>query len=34
LVSLKDALRRRRFADDDVLEHGEREKLQRFSKEF
>jgi len=32
---LKDALWGRRFADDDVLEeHGEREELRRFSKEF
>jgi histone-lysine N-methyltransferase SETMAR len=31
---LKDAIRGRRFADDDVLKHSVREQLRRFSKEF
>jgi hypothetical protein len=31
---LKDALRGRRFADDDELKHSAPEELQRFSKEF
>jgi len=31
---LKDALRRRRFEDDDELKHSVREELRRFSKEF
>jgi histone-lysine N-methyltransferase SETMAR len=31
---LKDALRGRRFADDDELKHSVREELRRFSKEF
>jgi hypothetical protein len=31
---LKDALRGRRFVDDDELKHGVREELRRFSKEF
>ena len=30
----KDALLGRRFADDDVLKHGVRAELRRFSKEF
>jgi histone-lysine N-methyltransferase SETMAR len=31
---LKDALRGRRFADDDELKHSVREELRHFSKEF
>lgn len=31
---LKDALRIRRFVDDDELKHGVHEELRRFSKEF
>ena len=31
---LKDALRRRRFEDDDELKHSVREELRRFSKEL
>jgi histone-lysine N-methyltransferase SETMAR len=33
-VLLKDALRGRRFADDDELKHSVSEELRRFSKEF